>query len=77
MESIPRINMKKTGANIRLLRKYTGLRIIDISQALHVYENSVYRWQTGTSLPNIDNLVLLADLFKCRIDDLLVIERDN
>ena len=76
MGLIPKINTKKTGARIRVLRKRAGLRIIDISQALHVYENSVYRWQTGTSLPNIDNLVLLADLFKCKIDDLLVIERE-
>jgi hypothetical protein len=38
---------------------------------------SIYKWQQGKCLPTIDNLVILADVFGVRIEEILVIKRRN
>lgn len=36
-----------------------------------------YKWQHGTALPTIDNMVVLAAVFGVKVDDILVIAGDN
>lgn len=36
---------------------------------------AIYKWQHGTAMPTIDNLVILAAVFGCRIDDIIVVDR--
>ena len=38
-------------------------------------EYSIYKWQHGTALPTVDNLVLLSAIFKVSIDEILVVEQ--
>ena len=33
---------------------------------------AIYKWQHGTALPTIDNLVVLAAVLEVRIDDILI-----
>ena len=33
---------------------------------------AIYKWQNGTALPTVDNLIVLAALFDVLIDDILV-----
>ena len=33
---------------------------------------AIYKWQHGTAMPTIDNLVVLAALFQVHMDDILV-----
>jgi len=33
---------------------------------------AIYKWQNGTALPTVDNLIVLAALLNVRIDDILV-----
>jgi hypothetical protein len=33
---------------------------------------AIYKWQNGTALPTVDNLLVLAALFCVRIDDILI-----
>lgn len=59
------ICMKKTGSNIRALRKAMHLTVGDVCEALGLFrENTVYEWERGEGKLCADNLVKLARLFK-------------
>lgn len=67
------IDMEATGKKLDDLRRERNLSIRDIQ---HHFGFStaygVWKWMHGQSLPTIDNLVVLADLYKCNVDDMLV-----
>ena len=35
---------------------------------------AIYKWQRGTALPTVDNLVVLAAVFGVKIDDILIFQ---
>lgn len=75
MCAMPMINMVKTGENIVALRKRAGLSVRDIQEAFGFgTPQAIYKWQQGTALPSIDNLVALAALLGVKMDDILVTE---
>ena len=71
--NIPAIDLARTGANIVTLRKAAGLSVRDL-QNVFGFSNpqAIYKWQNGTALPTVDNLIVLAALFDVLIDDILV-----
>lgn len=73
MCDVPTIDMVKTGQNIVDLRKKKGLSVKDL-QLVFGFETpqAIYKWQQGTTLPTVDNLVILAAAFQVTIDDILV-----
>ena len=74
MINIPTIDMAQTGANIVNLRKTVGLSVHDLQMVFGFNSpQAIYKWQNGTALPTVDNLIVLAALFHVRIDDILVI----
>lgn len=75
--NLPIIDIKKTGKNIERLRRINGLKVSDLEEAFNytVTYQAIYKWQRGESLPSIDNLVALAALFNCGVDEILVYER--
>lgn len=44
-----------------------------VADTLGVSTQAVAKWQAGTALPTIDNLVILAAMLDTKIDDILVI----
>ena len=71
--NIPTIDLAQTGANIVNLRKAAGLTVADIQMAFGFNSpQAIYKWQNGTTLPTVDNLIVLAALLNVRIDDILV-----
>ena len=73
MTTIPVIDLARTGANIVNLRKAAGLSVHDL-QVVFGFNSpqAIYKWQNGTALPTVDNLIVLAALLHVRIDDILV-----
>lgn len=71
--NVPTIDTVQTGANIKALRKATGIKVKDVADTLGVSTQAVAKWQAGTALPTIDNLVILAAMLDTKIDDILVI----
>lgn len=72
---MPVINMEQTGKQIAELRKKANLTVNDIKEALEFTTvNAVYKWQRGQTLPTLDNLVALAALFGCTINDIVITE---
>lgn len=72
MTTMPKINTAATGRNIRQLRRDRGLSIQDVQNALLVNRQTVFKWQRGDTLPTLDNLVILAELFNVKLDDIVV-----
>ena len=74
--SYPRIDLVKTGQNISRLRRRAGYSVRDLQRELGLGSpQSIYKWQAGTALPSIDNLVALAALFGVQRDDILAVEQ--
>lgn len=69
----PVIDLKATGAEIRKVRKLNGLSIRDIQEVFGFeYPQAIYLWEQGKNIPSIDNLLILAKLFKVNISSLIV-----
>ena len=69
----PTIDLAMTGANIVNLRKAAGLTVRDLQVAFGFNSpQAIYKWQNGTALPTVDNLIGLAVMLHVRIDDILV-----
>ena len=76
MHRIPVIDMAATGTNIEKLRKAAGLTVKDVQDFFGFSTpQAIYKWQRGTAMPTIDNLVVLAAIFGVTIDELIVCER--
>jgi len=71
--AIPTIDMVRTGQNINRLRKNAGVSVKDLQDVFgFATPQAIYKWQHGTALPAIDNLVVLAAVLGVKIDDILV-----
>ena len=71
----PVIDMTATGCNITRMRKNAGLTVKDL-QTIFGFSTpqAIYKWQRGTAMPTVDNLVVLAAVFGVTIDDIIVRE---
>lgn len=75
MLNIPTIDMVKTGQNIMNMRKQAGLSVRDLQDVFgFTTPQAIYKWQHGTAMPTIDNLVVLAVVLGVHIDDILVLD---
>ena len=75
MNHIPVIDMTATGINITRLRINAGLTVKDLQDIFGFSTpQAIYKWQRGTALPTVDNLVVLATVFGVRIDDILIFQ---
>ena len=73
MNSVPKIDMTGTGANIKALRRNRNITVKDLQEMLGFNTpQAIFKWQRGESLPSLDNLVILADLFGVTISDIVV-----
>ena len=77
MFTMPTINMVATGRNIMRLRENAGLTVKDIQDIFgFATPQAIYKWQHGTAMPTIDNLVVLAAIFEVTVDQILVVDTD-
>ena len=78
MSNIPTINMIKTGEKILELRKQSGLSVKELQEIFgFATPQAIYKWQQGVTLPAIDKLVVLANLFNVNVDDILVTDTEE
>ena len=75
---VPAINLKKTGENITRMRKKAGISVREL-QVIFGFTNpqSIYSWQNGSSLPTIDNLIILAAVLGTTIDEIIAVDSDD
>ncbi|MBR5931019.1 MAG: helix-turn-helix transcriptional regulator [Lachnospiraceae bacterium] len=74
MNTMTVIDMAATGKNITRLRKSAGITVRQMQDVFGFRTpQAIYKWQNGTSLPTVDNLVMLSGLFGVPIDDILIV----
>ena len=75
MFTMPTINMVATGRNITKLRKAAGLTVRDLQDIFgFATPQAIYKWQHGTAMPTIDNLVVLAAVFEVPMDAIIIVD---
>ncbi|MDD3335694.1 MAG: helix-turn-helix transcriptional regulator [Eubacteriales bacterium] len=69
----PVVDVPATGRNSQRLRQARGLTVRDV-QAYFGFEKpqAIYKWQSGKSLPSVDNLYALSSLLEVPMEDILV-----
>ena len=60
------------GENIRRFRKKMKMTQEELADKIGVSFQAVSKWENAQSAPDISLLPLLAEVFKCRIDDLFL-----
>ena len=61
----------KLAENIKRNRKEMGMTQEQLAEAMGVTVGAVSKWESGTTTPDLDLLVAMADLFQCSVDALL------
>ena len=75
MITIPAIDMAATGRNIARMRANAGLTVRDLQVIFgFATPQAIYKWQHGTAMPTLDNLVVLAAIFGVPMDDIIVVD---
>ena len=59
------------GENLQFLRKKDNITQEQLAEKLEVSRQSVSKWESDTSYPEMDKLLQLSSLFHCSIDDLV------
>ncbi len=77
MITMPAIDMMATGRNIVRLRQAAALTVRDLQEMFgFATPQAIYKWQHGTAMPTLDNLVALAMIFGVTMDDIIVVDTD-
>ncbi|PWT25751.1 transcriptional regulator [Butyrivibrio fibrisolvens] len=65
--------MVATGQRITDLRVAVGMSVRDLQDVFgFATPQAIYKWQHGTAMPTLDNLVVLAAVFGVAMDDIIV-----
>lgn len=59
------------GEKIQKLRKSCGLSQLQLAEQLDVSRQSVSKWELNESVPDINKIVRLSELFSVSVDELL------
>ena len=71
------MNQQKIGALLRDLRKEKNLTQAELAEKLGVSNRSISRWENGTTMPDFDLLIELADFYGVDVRDILDGERSD
>lgn len=58
-------------ANLKALRKSYKLSQSELAERVGTSQRNISYWENGTTQPDIDTLVRLADVFDVSVDELL------
>lgn len=61
----------KFGENLKNLRKGKNYSQDDLAEKMNVSRQSVSKWENGEAYPEMNNLLELCKIFKCKINDLV------
>ena len=69
----PTIDMEATGKCIRRIMNQRKLTVKDVQKYLNLSSvQSIYHWLNGQSVPTVDNLYALSELFQLPVDAMIV-----
>ncbi|MDE6742540.1 MAG: helix-turn-helix domain-containing protein [Lachnospiraceae bacterium] len=56
---------------LKEIRKKEGISQEQLAERIGVTRQAITKWETGKGLPDIENMVIIAEIFKTTIDELL------
>ena len=57
---------------LKQIRKKEGISQEQLAEKIGVTRQAITKWETGKGLPDVENMVILAEIFKTTIDELLM-----
>lgn len=67
------VNMIETGKHLKKLRLERHKKISDLQIFFNLdYPQAIYNWEQGKRIPNISNLLALADYYEVTVDSLII-----
>lgn len=64
--------MTQLARQIKSLRQDQGYSQEDLVQKLYLSRQAISKWETGETVPDLENIVALADLFEVSLDYLIL-----
>lgn len=61
------------GENLKKLRKEYNLSQEQLAEKLNISRQAISKWESGKAYPDIDNLILLRNIFNTTIDELIMV----
>ena len=65
------------GDNLMELRKYHAMSQEELAERIGVSRQTLSKYETGESLPDIEKCKALADVFGITVDDLIIYEKSS
>lgn len=59
------------GAKLKEIRKNEGLSQEQLADKIGVSRQAITKWETGRALPDMENMIILAEIFKTTLDELV------
>lgn len=56
---------------LKEIRKNEGLSQEQLAEKIGVSRQAITKWETGKGLPDVENMVMIAEIFKTTLDELL------
>ena len=72
---LPTVDPEMTGKRIKELREKRQFTQKDVADYFGYSCVAVSRWETGKTVPKVDNLLALSDLFNVTMEDIIRRER--
>jgi len=57
--------------NLKVFRKHNGFTQEQIAEKLGVSRQAVAKWERGETVPDIENVIALADIYEVTVDSLV------
>jgi len=67
----------KFGENLKIIRKNKKMSQEELAEKVNVSRQSVSKWETGESYPEMNNILELCKIFNCKINDLVHTEMSD
>jgi len=72
---MPTIDMEATGTNIKDIMTKCNMTVVDMQETFGFNTpQAIYKWFRGAAIPTIDNIIILAAIFKVKIDDIVIVK---
>ena len=70
------VNMQATGANIRNMMKARDIKVKDVQTVCGFRTpQAIFKWMRGDCMLTIDNMIIIADMFGCTMDDIVIVDK--
>ena len=63
------------GEKLKDIRKKEGMSQEQLAEKIGVSRQAITKWETGRGLPDVENMVILAEIFKMTLDELVLQEK--